>query len=146
MCEEIESKPIANYTLQKSMKSIIFHKNYLLALHKRLGLLRNGLALKSEYEKNEVEITTFQTELIINRTLSAVRQLESVYRTNLISFYKDLQELSENYKSVLEKALGQQSENIDIKHILYHTDWKYIKENAEEKIKLYKDLKRLLPE
>ncbi len=140
----MNNKPIYNRVLESLKRAIDYKKNYVLLLEKRLVLLKKDLSLKSEYERNEIDIITYQTLSLISNANTFIKNKEKDFVVELIEFYADLEELDKNYKEVVEQAKKQQSNNIDLKHILYHTNWKYIEENIDEKISFYKNLKQQL--
>ncbi len=140
----MNDKPIYNSVLETLKRAIDFKKNYVIMLEKRLVLIKKDLSLKSEYERNEIDIITYQTLSLINNANVFIENKEKEFTIELIEFYADLEELDKNFNDVLEKAKKQQSNNIELKHILYHTNWKYVEDNIDEKINLYKNLKQQL--
>lgn len=125
-------------------KAIDFKNSYILALRKRLVLIKKDYSLKSEYEKNEIEIITFQTLSIIGHATRFIQEKQEELNIELNQFYSDLEELDLEYEKIIELAKKKQSDDITLKHILYHTNWKYIEDNIDEKIKLFKNLKDIL--
>lgn len=113
-------------------------------LEKRLVLIKKDLSLKSEYERNEIDIITYQTLSLIANANTFISNKEKEFTIELVEFYADLEELDKNFNDVLDNAKKQQSNNIELKHILYHTNWKYVEDNIDEKINLYKNLKQQL--
>lgn len=137
-------KPITNTTIMSLKRAIDFKNSYVLALRKRLVLIKKDYSLKNEYEKNEIEIITFQTLSIIGHATRFIQEKKSELNVELNQFYSDLEELYKEYDSLIESAKKRQSDDITIRHILYHTNWKYIEDNIDEKIKLFKNLKEIL--
>lgn len=137
-------KPITNTTIMSLKRAIDFKNSYVLALRKRLVLIKKDYSLKNEYEKNEIEIITFQTLSIIGHATRFIQEKKSELNIELNQFYSDLEELYKEYDSLIELAKKRQSDDITIRHILYHTNWKYIEDNIDEKIKLFKNLKEIL--
>lgn len=140
----MNDKPIYNSVLENLKRAIDFKKNYVIMLEKRLVLIKKDLSLKTDYERNEIDIITYQTLSLINNANIFIENKEKEFAIELIEFYADLEELDKNFNDVIEKAKKQQSNNIELKHILYHTNWKYVEDNIDEKINLYKNLKQQL--
>lgn len=112
-----------------------------MALRKRVILIREEFALKTEYGKNEVDVIVYETLVKINVTEKKVQQLQLEYTHKLNAYLSELDELYKHFDTLLELAKKVQSENIKIKHILYHAKWKQIADDISEKIAFYKDLK-----
>lgn len=135
---------IKNIKIDSLREFIQFKKNYLLSLKKRIALIKTNFAEKSEYEKNEVDIQSYETLIKINKLNRFIAEKESEYEDDLIRFYLDLEELDKNYEDTLALAKKEQSTNIDLKHILYHVNWKQIEDNIEDKISLYRSIREQL--
>lgn len=135
---------LVNNTAMSLKRAIDFKNNYVIALRKRLILIKKNYALKDEYEKNEIEIITCQTLSIIGHATRFIREKKDELNIELNQFYSDLNELNNEYDLIIELAKKEQSENITLKHILYSTNWKYIEDNIDEKIKLFKKIKHIL--
>jgi hypothetical protein len=135
---------IKNIKIDSLREFIQFKKNYLLSLKKRIALIKTNFAEKSEYEKNEVDIQSYETLIKIDKLNRFIAEKESEYEDNLIRFYLDLEELEKNYEDTLALAKKEQSTNIDLKHILYHVNWKQIEDNIEDKISLYRSIREQL--
>jgi hypothetical protein len=135
---------IKNIKIDSLREFIQFKKNYLLSLKKRIALIKTNFAEKSEYEKNEVDIQSYETLIKIDKLNRFIAEKESEYEDNLIRFYLDLEELEKNYEDTLTLAKKEQSTNIDLKHILYHVNWKQIEDNIEDKISLYRSIREQL--
>lgn len=135
---------IKNIKIDSLKEFIQFKKNYLLSLKKRIALIKTNFADKSEYEKNEVDIQSYETLIKINNLTKFIIQKESEYENELIQFYLELEELEKNYENAIALAKKEQSKNINLKHILYHVNWKQIEDNIEDKISLYKRIKEQL--
>ena len=112
-----------------------------MALRKRVILIREGFALKTEHEKNEVDVIVYETLVKINVTEKKIQQLQLEYTHKLNAYLNDLEELNQHFELTLELAKKMQAEDIKIKHILYHARWKQINDDINEKIAFYKDLK-----
>lgn len=135
---------LSNSRLNFLRNTINFKKDYVLCLHKRLLLIKEGFCEKSEFQRNEIDILKYETVSIINNANNFIKKKEEEYRIELGEFYEDLNDLEKNYKTVVDTAKKKQSDNALIRHILYHTNWKYLDDNIDEKIKLFKDLKELI--
>jgi len=135
---------IKNKKIDSLGEFIQFKKNYLLSLKKRIALIKTNFSDKSEYEKNEVDIQSYETLIKINNLTKFITQKESEYENELIQFYLELEEVEKNYESTIALAKKEQSTNIDLKHILYHVNWKQIEDNIEDKINLYRNIKEQL--
>ena len=70
-------KPITNTTIMSLKRAIDFKNSYVLALRKRLVLIKKDYSLKNEYEKNEIEIITFQTLSIIGHATRFIQEKKS---------------------------------------------------------------------
>lgn len=135
---------IKNTKLNSLKEFIQFKKNYLLTLKKRIFLIKTNFADKCEYEKNEVDIQSYETLIKINNITRLIEEKEKEYEDELIRFYCDIEEVEKNYDEIITLAKKQQSSNIDLKHLLYHVNWKQIEDNIEDKISLYKSIKQQL--
>lgn len=72
-----------------SLKQHIFAcKGLLMCLYKRLFYIRNNYALKSDYEKNEIEIICYQTKQLIIRKSNLIREYENDLKLK-ISMYNE---------------------------------------------------------
>lgn len=134
-----------NYELVALQEGILAMKKYVLALHKRLALVRNGFSLKSEYEKNEVDIVVFETLAKISNANKKIYQLQTEFGYKTMAFLNDLEELNRNFEELLGVAKKAQGDNIAVKHFLYYANWKAINNSVVDKITFYKDLKALMP-
>jgi hypothetical protein len=67
-----------------SLKQHIFAcKGLLMCLYKRLLFVRNNYALKSDYEKNEIEIICYETKQLIVRKSNKIREYEIELRLKI---------------------------------------------------------------
>ena len=133
-----------NKRIEDLCRAIHFKKNYCIALKKRLHLIKTDYSLKSEFQKNEVEILNSETLWLLFGELKAYKRNEQTLVCDLEEFYSDLEELKNKYDEVIALAKKNQSENIELKHLLYHANWKHINDNIEEKIRIYKNIKQIL--
>lgn len=125
-------------------KEVHFRKAYCLLLKKRTHLIKKDYSVKDEFHRNEVDIAILETTLILIEETKRCERLEATLRHELEQYYQELKELDENYTNVIDLAKKNQSENIELKHVLYNANWKLINEDMDEKIKIYKNIKNLL--
>jgi len=142
--EELNNKPINSERLAYIKRSIDFKKNYLLALHRRLGLIKKDFSKKDEFQRNEIAIIEFETLAKINNAERYILDKEKEYKVQSDIFYEDLENLHRNYNSIIAQARSEQSENSDVKDALNCVNWKQIEENVDEKILLFKYLKSII--
>jgi len=62
--------------IQSLLNLIFFKKKLVYKLIKRLNLIRTGFISKTQYEKNEIEITEMQTDYAINKHVNTIESLE----------------------------------------------------------------------
>ena len=86
----MDSTPIFNTKTINFLKAIHFKKMYVLALTKRLNLIRQGFSSKTEYEKNEIEIIEFQTRFAIYSANSTINEMEGHFRVQLTTNFNEL--------------------------------------------------------
>jgi hypothetical protein len=82
--------------IQDMQDHIIALKNYCMALHKRISLVRENYAIKSEKEKNEVAITTYETEIKINTIKQKISKLQLTFYYQINSYINDLNDEQSN--------------------------------------------------
>ncbi len=95
---------IKNPQLDSLRQVICFKKRYVLALKKRLFLIKNNLSKKDEYERNEIDITIFQTYAMISNAQAFIEKREAELREALFYFYAAQERVS--------KGLNEQSDEI----------------------------------
>ena len=72
-----------------SLRQHIFAcKGLLMCLYKRLFYVRNNYALKSDYEKNEIEIICYQTKQQIIRNSNLIREYENNLKLKIRMYYE----------------------------------------------------------
>lgn len=133
-----------NEQLSNLQENIIFLKNYVLVLEARLLLLRDNIALKSEYEKNEVNILTYETLSKISSTKTRISKLKIKFEAEYLQFMRDLKEVAQKFEDTLNEAKKQQAQNINLRHYLYSANWNKINNDVCQKIEFYKGLKSFL--
>lgn len=119
---------------------ILILKNYVMALHKWIIFSKVLIANKTEIEKNEIEIQTYETITKIAVAQKLIKQSEIIFENQLNEFVIDLAEMNEHYESYLELAKKHQVADIELKHLLYNANWKIINDNIDEKIAFYKQI------
>jgi hypothetical protein len=134
----------SNGQLTNLQDNIIFLKNYVLVLEARLLLLRENHSLKSEYEKNEVSILTYETLAKISSTKFRIGKLQLKFEAEYYEFTADIKELEEKFETTLHEAKKQQNMDINLKHYLYSANWNSINNDVSQKISFYKGLKSFL--
>lgn len=76
--------------IQDVQDHIIALKNYCMALHKRVALIRENYAIKTEKEKNEVAITTYETEIKISTIKQKISKLQLSFYYQINSYINEL--------------------------------------------------------
>jgi hypothetical protein len=72
-----------------SLKQHIFAcKGLLMCLYKRLFYIRNNYALKTDYEKNEIEIICYQTKQQIIRNSNLIGEYENNLKLKIRMYYE----------------------------------------------------------
>ena len=112
----------------------------MMALVKRLAMVKINYASKTEYERNEIEIVTHETRQLIAKTLHNIGQQEKIVKQMLGCYYEKVCEVDSRFEELVNFA--KQNQNISIKHILYDINWKKINESYQDKISIYENLKR----
>lgn len=74
-------------------------KNNLMCLYKRLYLIRTNYVLKSDYEKNEVEIITYETKHLIVKYTRCVAQMENDLLCMMKNYFVSIDEVEEKFLS-----------------------------------------------
>ena len=133
-----------NKRLEGVCKTIHLKKSYCIALKKRIHLIKTDYSEKNDFQKNEIDILNAETLMLLLSEFKSYKKYEQLLAQDLNEFYNDLEEVNNNYENILALAKKNQSENIELKHLLYHANWKFINDNIEEKIKIYKNIKELL--
>ncbi len=140
---------IKNTEIESIIQVVNFKKNYVLALKKRLLLIKTNFSKKDEYEKNEIDITVFQTQAMISVAQDFINKKESELIQKSVYFYIALEDLERNYNKVIEEAKLQQSQLMDsmyrsiLKSVLRDVNWKSVDEDIEVKLKLYNNIKEI---
>ncbi len=69
--------------VEKLLPCIEFNQEYLLNLEKKVALVRERYAHKTELEKVEIEIVRIQTIREINKTKHSINRLVSLLKMNI---------------------------------------------------------------
>jgi hypothetical protein len=141
---EIIDNSINHPYLQNLKNTLVTQKTMKECLEKRLFLIHLDYVNKSEYEKNEIEITKIKTQGEIDVLKRVIDEKESYFIKYMKQFVVDIEEVEKEYDSVLQKAKIKAINNTAITNILNSVNWRVVEENAEVKIYLYKRLKDLL--
>jgi hypothetical protein len=140
----MEETVFNNKDLDVMQKQIFALKNYISALYKRLSLIKNGYATKSNYEKNEIDIVIHDTKFLIGKKSIALKCLESNFKKRAEEYFNKIEEVSKNYETLLHTVMNFYQDNIEIKHFLYPINWNKINSDINLKIELYFNLKELI--
>jgi hypothetical protein len=140
----MEQTVFDNKDLDIMQKQIFALKNYISALYKRLSLIKNGYATKSNYEKNEIDIVIHDTKYLIGKKSIALKCLESDFKKRAEDYFGKIEEVSKNYEALLHTVMNFYQDNIEIKHFLYPINWYKINSDINLKIDLYYNLKELV--
>jgi hypothetical protein len=141
---EIIDNSINHPYLQNLKNTLVTQKTMKECLEKRLFLIHLDYVNKSEYEKNEIEITKIKTQGEIDVLKRVIDEKENYFIKYMKQFVVDIEEVEKEYDSVLQKAKIKAINNTAITNILNSVNWRVVEENAEVKIYLYKRLKDLL--
>ena len=101
-------KKLLNKQLSSLQDRILILKNYVMALHKWIIFSKVLIANKTEIEKNEIEIQTYETITKIAVAQKLIKQSEIIFENQLNEFVIDLAEMNEHYESYLEIAKKNQ--------------------------------------
>lgn len=113
-------------------------------LNKRLALIKNNYSTKTEYEKNEIEITIIKTKSETEALKKLINTREEYFKKFIQKFSLDVDEMEKNYDIVLRSAKDKKDEIPVLRDILHSVNWKAVDENIEVKLKLYERLNKLL--
>ena len=73
--------------LKKFIEAVIMRKRLLLSLYKRIALIRTEYALKSDFEKNEIDILEIKTIISISRLKKNI----SISENKILEQFKSLE-------------------------------------------------------
>lgn len=121
-------------------KQIFIFKNYLMCLHKRLYLIRTNYILKSEYEKNEVEIIAYQTKHQIAKYTKYVDEMEINLFSKMQYYFVGINEIEEQFELTIKKAKKLSFKDIGLKMCIKNAHYN----TFNEKVQFYLNLKNIL--
>ena len=142
--EKIIDNSINHPYLQNLKNTLVTQKTMKECLEKRLFLIHLDYANKSEYEKNEIEITKIKTQGEIDVLKRVIDEKENYFIKYMKQFVVDVEEVEKEYINVLNKAKIKATTNTEMTNLLESVNWKTVDENIEVKIHLYKRLKELV--
>lgn len=128
--------------LQNELKD---HHAYFEMLTKRIALIKanNGYTEKSEFEKNEIEITIVETRGKIAALKKLITQREEYYKQYSVQYAKDLEDCDKNFDKIVELAKAKAPKNKILDEELKVINWDNVAKMPEVKVTLYKRLKQL---
>jgi hypothetical protein len=141
---EVLEKTLNHPYLKQLKNTLVTQKTLKECLEKRLYLIHLDYANKSEYEKNEIEITKIKTQGEIDVLKRVINEKENYFIKFMQGFVKDLEEMDANYDTVLKKATDKSHKDIGLNNILKSVNWAMVNESLEVKVHLYKRLKDLI--
>ena len=130
--------------IKELQDTLSVHKKLLDCLEKRMVLIHTNYTEKNEYEKNEIEITKIKTQGEIDSIKKVIQHREQYFKTFVLKFVEDAEEMENNYNSVLWEVKMKQEQIKGAKDLLYSINWKNVEEHIEVKIKVYQRLRDLL--
>jgi len=142
--EQIIDRAINHPYLQNLKNTLVTQKTMKECLEKRLFLIHLDYVNKSEFEKNEIEITKIKTQGEIDVLKRVIDEKENYFIKYMKQFVVDIEEVDKEYENIINKAKKKATTNIDMTKLLGSVNWKAVEENIEIKIHLYKRLKDLL--
>jgi len=142
--EQIIDRAINHPYLQNLKNTLVTQKTMKECLEKRLFLIHLDYVNKSEFEKNEIEITKIKTQGEIDVLKRVIDEKENYFIKYMKQFVIDIEEVDKEYENIINKAKKKATTNIDMTKLLGSVNWKAVEENIEIKIHLYKRIKDLL--
>jgi hypothetical protein len=142
--EQIIDNSINHPYLQNLKNTLVTQKTMKECLEKRLFLIHLDYANKSDYEKNEIEITKIKTQGEIDVLKRVIDEKENYFIKYMKQFVVDIKEVDKEYQNVLNKAKIKATTSTEMTNLLESVNWKTVEENIEVKIHLYKRLKSLV--
>jgi len=127
--------------LQETLKT---QKKMLECLEKRLVLMTESYATKTEFEKNEIEILRIKTEAEIDILKRVISEKENYFVRYMQQFVADLEDMEKNYERLLKICRAQQNANDGAKQLLNSVKWDVLEKNIEVKVHFYKRMKDFL--
>lgn len=133
-----------NKELDLMQNQILALKKYIFSLHKRLALITHNYSLKNNFDKNEVDIISYETKCLITQKFFSLKSLEENFKNKLDEYNDRVKEVLTNYESLLHTIMNFYQDNVEIKHFLYPINWSKINNDFEQKMELYFNLKNLI--
>lgn len=143
MIFELEKFPYA-LAVKEKVESI---REYIELLTKRKTLIKEGFSEKSEFEKNEIEITIHETNVKLANRHKVLNEQEQYFKDYCSSLSKKIDEVNEKYDKMIMRARGyKQKKEVVAKlneafAIVKDMD---LENNWEQRIKHYIDLDMIL--
>lgn len=122
--------------------TLAVHYTLFEALNKRISLIKTNFASKSEFEKNEIEITIIKTTTEIESLKKVIDAREDYFKKYIQQFAIDVEEMEKGYEELLEKSKA--SKDKVVVQMLESVNWEFVQSNIEAKIKLYQRLKKMV--
>ena len=119
---------------------IFIVKDYLMCLHKRLYLIRTNYVLKTEYEKNEIAIITYETKHQIVKHTKCVSQLENELLYMMKNYFVGVDEVEQEFDFVIAKAKERSTDDIRLSKCIENAQY----ESYAEKVRFYLNVKNIL--
>jgi len=119
---------------------IFLVKDYLMCLHKRLYLIRTNYVLKSEYEKNEIEIIGYETKQQIVKHTKCVFKLENDLLYMMKDYFVGLDEVEQQFDFTIVKAKERSTDDIGLMKYLCTAEYN----TYAEKVRFYLTVKNML--
>lgn len=113
-------------------------------LEKRKVLITADMSKKSEYEKNEIQITLIKTQGEIDVLKGIIREKENYFAKYIQEFAKDVDEMDKNYDRLLKEGKAVEKTNKGVQQLFGSVKWDVMEKNIEVKLVFYKRLRDLL--
>ena len=123
---------------------LIFHKKKLECLQKRLVLIDFEKASKSEYQRNEDELTKIKTVMDIEAMQKLVGEKEGYYINMFKNFIADMQDMEENGVYIVAEAENSKDEKVKTELEKFKFVNSQKDANPESVLNIYKKIKVLM--
>lgn len=124
--------------------TLLEYKNMISHLRLRLELMDEFFSDKSDYEKNEAEITKIKTQTEIKTLERIVIDKERYFVEFMKQFEVDAKDCNDNWDMVYNQAKLMQNRNPMVKKLLENINWDVMEKEPEVKIAIFKTLKKQL--
>lgn len=143
MIFELEKFPYA-LAVKEQVESI---RKYIDMLTKRKALIKEGFSEKSDFEKNEIEITIHETNAKLARSHKSLNEQEQYFKDYCASLSKKIDEVNEKYDKLIMRARGYKQKKEVVAQL--NEAFAIVKDmdlenNWEQRIKHYIDLDLIL--